>query len=351
MNWLKHFLPAAVDGALKPRMFSYGYTADKSILLGSDSASGVLQQAHNLVTRLQVERSLTATSKRPLIFICHGVGGIIVKRALAFSATQVSKKVTHKYSIFISTFGLFFFGTPHNGCGPAFVRSCTGLEYDTGEFELALRRQQELLKNVADLFAPLAKQYRTFCFWEQIKTDFSVDFDYMVPEESAAPYWDDIERCGLHATHKELCKFDKISTSGYRIVLSALLRYSEAAQASIPNRWQNANKYLATQRVIEASELIGFNVHKNDELFMYFNSPRHQSFEVQSLRNKYFHVPHSVSNIFTGQGRIYDELRQKMLMPQTPNHRVSKRVFVLYGLGGSGKTQFCLKFIQDHRDK
>ena len=351
MNWLKAFLPSAVNAALQARIISYSYSADSASLLGNDAANGVLQQAHNLVTRLQAERSLSNTSKRPLIFICHGLGGAIVKRALAFSATQVSKKVTHNYSIYISTFGLLFFGTPHNGLESAFIRSITGAQYDTDDFELAMMRQYEVLQNIADLFAPLAKQFRIYFFWEQIPTKFQHDISFVVKEESAAPLWDDVERSGLYATHFDMCRFEQKSSSGYKIVLDALLRYSRVAQASIASRWENAAKYLATQRSIEASELVGFNVHKDNEIFMYLNTPRTRSFEANTLRNKYFHVPHNVSNISTGQGRVYLELRQKMLMPQALEHGRHRRVFVLYGMGGSGKTQFCLKFIQDHREK
>ena len=351
INWLKNFLPFAVKGALRPRIFSYRYAADSSILFGSDAPNGILQQAHTLVTTLQAERGLSNTLKRPLIFICHGFGGIIVKRALAFSATQIAQKVTHKYSIYISTFGILFFGTPHNGLESGFLRSLIGIQFSTDEFDLAVRRQHEVLQNISDQFAPLVKQFLVFFFWEQIKTSFTYGTCYVVSEESAAPLWDGVERSGVHATHSQMCKFNTESSSGYKIVLDALLRYSREAQASIAGRWQNADKYLATQRSIEASELVGFNVHKNNELFMYLNLPRTPSFGTQTLRNKIFRVPHNVTNIFTGQGRLYLELRRKMLMPQEPSNEVHKRVFVLYGLGGSGKTQFCLKFIQDHRDK
>lgn len=351
VNWLEAFLPSAVNGALQPRIFSYGYSAESASLLGNDAANGVLQQAHNLVARLQAERSLSHSSKRPIIFICHGLGGIIVKRALAFSATQVSKKVTHNYSIYISTFAILFFGTPHNGLESAFVQSVNGIQDDNDGLDLAMKRQHEVLQNVADLFAPLVKQFRIFFFWEQIKTEFKFDSSYIVREESAAPLIDDVERSGLYATHAEMCRFDGKSSPGYMIVLDALLRYSRIAQASISGRWQNAAKFLATQRSIEASELVGFNVHKDNEMFVYLNSPRIKSFEAKPLRNKYFHVPHNVSNMFTGQGRQYHELRQKMFKPKELDHGNHRRVFVLYGLGGSGKTQFCLKFIQDHRDK
>jgi len=351
VNWLRDFLPFAAEGALKPRVFSYGYKADTSILLGNDASNNILQQAHTLISRLQAERSLSDTSTRPLIFICHGLGGVLVKRALSFSATQVSSKVTHNYFIFVSTFGIIFLGTPHNGLEDGFLRSFSQHQCVPEELENAIQRQHEILQSITDQFAPLVKQFYIFFFWEQIKTNFAAGNSYVVREDSAAPLWDNTERSGVHASHSQMCKFDSKESSDYRTILDALLRYSREAQALIAGRWQNAKRFLATQRSTEASELIGFDVHKNNRPFTFPNTPRTPIFEAQRLRNKYFHVPHNVSNIFTGQGRLYFELEQKMLKPPDSGALGQKRVFVLYGLGGSGKTQFCLKFIQDHRDR
>ena len=148
-----------------------------------------------------------------------------------------------------------------------------------------------------------------------------------------------------------MCKFDSKDQPEFKIILDALLRWSRDAQQSIRGRWQSALQYLATQRSIEASELVGFNVHENNKPYVYPNTPKTPEWETHKLRNKYFHVPHSVSNIFTGQGRLYLEVKQKLFSPRKSDVTHRKRVFVLYGLGGSGKTQFCLKFIEDHRDK
>ena len=351
INWLRDLLPFASVGALRPRVFSYSYRADISILLGTDPSSNILQQAHTLVSRIQAERSLTDTSKRPLIFICHGVGGIILKRALAFSATQVSNKVTHNYSIYISTFGILFLGTPHNGLDSAALQYFLQIKNDSGKIGKILQNQHEILQDVTDQFAPLIKQFHIFFFWEQVKTSFNHQSTYIVREDSAAPLWDNTERSAIYASHSQMCKFDSKDRPEFKIILEALLRWSKAAQQSILGRWQSARQYLATQRSIEASELVGFNVHENNKPYVYPNTPRTPEWESRKFRNKYFHVPHNVSNIFTGQQRLYLEVEQKLFSPSKSDVTHRKRVFVLYGLGGSGKTQFCLKFIEDHRDK
>ncbi|KAI0114262.1 hypothetical protein F4776DRAFT_656662 [Hypoxylon sp. NC0597] len=66
--------------------------------------------------------------------------------------------------------------------------------------------------------------------------------------------------------------------------------------------------------------------------------------------NHHFDIPQSVSSIFTGRENRLQELREILISQQTTlRDRVQQR-FVIYGLAGSGKTQFCCKFAQDNRD-
>ena len=69
--------------------------------------------------------------------------------------------------------------------------------------------------------------------------------------------------------------------------------------------------------------------------------------------NRYFDIPQSVSSIFTGRESLLQDLTTMMLDPESSKAnsvRIQKR-FVIYGLGGSGKTQFCCKFAQDNRQR
>ncbi|KAK1756233.1 hypothetical protein QBC47DRAFT_342927 [Echria macrotheca] len=66
--------------------------------------------------------------------------------------------------------------------------------------------------------------------------------------------------------------------------------------------------------------------------------------------NDYFDIPQSVSTIFTGREEFLEELRLLFIPPSTKTRKEFQRRFVIHGLGGSGKTQFCSKFAQDNRD-
>lgn len=165
-------LPKTIQAA---RVLSVGYNAYASSYYGTGSVDRIQQYAQTLVAELQADRSLKGCSQRPIIFICHGLGGILVKKVLAYSSTRTSKNVEHLHSIFTSTFAILFFGTPHSGAHQSnwFVRPNGGASHDVAEsYEKsqllsAVEEDSEALQMISDQFAPLMKQFHIF-FWEQV---------------------------------------------------------------------------------------------------------------------------------------------------------------------------------------
>ena len=327
---------------LPARVLTFGYDARVSSFFGNDSSNSIQQHAHTLIAELEAIRALDKTAERPIIFVCHGLGGLLVKKALAYSANRTSKKVEHLYSIFVSTYAILFLGTPHSGIEKA-SWTLTGGHFSE-DLEKSFGKNSETLQNITDQFAPLMKQFHIYFFWETLQTTIGVNKSFFILEDSAAPLLDNTERSGINATHSEMCRFSSLESPGFSIVLAALLRYTKESCTAIRLRWIEAKKFLATQRTNEASELVGFDVRNNNKLFTYHNK------RALKIQNKYFRIPRNASNIYTGRDEFTQGLREKMLM-STPNLGVRRqRRFVLYGLGGSGKTQFCLKFVQENRE-
>lgn len=71
--WLRDFLPQQIPHA---RIMSFGYD---SVLLFSKSTSDVGTFAEQLLESL-VSRRMNVPETRPIIFICHSLGGIVVKK-------------------------------------------------------------------------------------------------------------------------------------------------------------------------------------------------------------------------------------------------------------------------------
>jgi hypothetical protein len=62
--------------------------------------------------------------------------------------------------------------------------------------------------------------------------------------------------------------------------------------------------------------------------------------------NQYFEVPHLLSADFTGHGDICRSLENAFAQPL-----MHQRRFVLFGLGGAGKTQTCLHYVNLYRER
>jgi hypothetical protein len=55
--------------------------------------------------------------------------------------------------------------------------------------------------------------------------------------------------------------------------------------------------------------------------------------------------------MFTGRADILQRLDDFFVTPKTSVRLGKQRVFVLYGLGGVGKSQIAFKFIEEHSDQ
>ncbi|KAJ5583499.1 hypothetical protein N7535_002119 [Penicillium sp. DV-2018c] len=263
--WLSNsaYLPKYIPRA---RVLVWGYNASISSWNGkTPSSDRVLQHAQTLVSQLESDRDLEDAAQRPIIFVCHSLGGIIVKRALAYAESR--SKQAHVHSIYTCTFGIIFFGTPHHGSNKAsllgslqkmasFSIPKAVIEFESGLVN-ALEKESEVLQNITDQFAPLMPNFRIFFFWEQEKTDFKYKRDYVVDETSAAPILDNTERCGIGADHQGMCKFQSPADQGYRTAVAALRRYVREAPDVIQRRCQRAANLQRDERFLEASELLG----------------------------------------------------------------------------------------------
>jgi hypothetical protein len=75
-NWLidEGFLPSQIPNA---RIMSYGYNSQVEL---SKSTADIGAFAEGLLYQLQTWRRTAEEKKRPIIFICHSLGGIVAKK-------------------------------------------------------------------------------------------------------------------------------------------------------------------------------------------------------------------------------------------------------------------------------
>jgi hypothetical protein len=75
-NWLQDLLPKQIPNA---RIMSYGYN---SAVQFSKSTAGVGMFADELLEDILSWRVSSVEKARPVIFICHSLGGIVFKKVL-----------------------------------------------------------------------------------------------------------------------------------------------------------------------------------------------------------------------------------------------------------------------------
>jgi hypothetical protein len=120
-------------------------------------------------------------AERDLIFIAHGVGGLIVKDALATTAvSQVFGKRSELGSIYPRTVGVIFLGTPHSGHGRQTLSECAVLaaRLDTSDgrgalddmFLQMINESNEILETQRGEFALISRDLPVICVREQVAT-------------------------------------------------------------------------------------------------------------------------------------------------------------------------------------
>jgi hypothetical protein len=100
--------------APKARVFTYGYDTHIKHCLGpSLNKCTVYEIASDFLVTLEANRRQNPL--RPISFVGHSLGGIVIKEALRQSK-HASQSILR--NVFKSTAGIIFFGTPHSGADP-----------------------------------------------------------------------------------------------------------------------------------------------------------------------------------------------------------------------------------------
>lgn len=313
----------------KSRILLFDYTASALASHANGSVDGLLRIASNLVAELCAQRPNSRAQRRPIIFICHGFGGLVVKRALAFSQTRRAPRVEHQRSIYLSTYAILFMGTPHTGLsGRSLVLLQAKHDGRPALVSSDILEGSEMINQIEKLFTPMMDDFCIFNFWEELETVSADLTGFVVEERSAAPSWENVERCGIRATHAGMVKFGSADNFGYQLVQESLERYTRGAVEHINIRW------LSTARAEESP------LH---------DVPTNDTFATDL--NRWFLVERKPTSFFTGREVHGRDVKKKFSEAQRQVGRKTHAIFVIYGLGGSGKTHFCLKYAHDNRSR
>jgi hypothetical protein len=174
--WLRDFLFKDVPGA---RILTFGYD---STIAFSKSVAGIEDHALGLLNALYMDRlhDGASESNRPIVFICHSLGGIVVKKALVL-AHERSSDLAFK-DILTNTRAIAFLGVPHRGSASAvfadvLAKALKGATVGTSTNRALvsnLKRDSKMLADISRQFVERSKDLRIYAFYEGEKTYGSI---------------------------------------------------------------------------------------------------------------------------------------------------------------------------------
>ncbi|KAK8035434.1 P-loop containing nucleoside triphosphate hydrolase protein [Apiospora rasikravindrae] len=291
--WLQEDLPTEVPGA---RIFLYEYNA--TLVYGKDRGT-FIDKASELLEAIAVKRR-SANETRPIIFLCHSMGGLLVGQALINAHNN-----PHYTSIKDATSGLVFFATPQRGGESKLV----GLGSIVSNIAKTMNWQKgsgvmEVLKD-GNLFSEVLQEHRRHQFPQYDIVSFWGAFDDVVPPDSSrlSLSGDNENIVKLNADHSKVCKFGLDQDGRDNL---------ETVQHNINEVYVKALKK-----------------HR---------APQH-------------HIPLPRNKKFTGRTGYLWDMKRKLFPSKADEDTKRCQLLAISGLGGVGKTQLALQFafwVKDH---
>lgn len=247
--WPADLLPASLRDA-KANILVYGYNADVySKKHGSNPSDNFIYlHAQTLVTSLTHYRKDEQTSHNPIIWVCHSLGGILVKRALLYSNDLKASQHEDYRSVYVSTYGITFLGTPHTGSDMAgwgtILQGMSDAVVPRSFFHSepvllkTLKRDNETLQNINNHFLDIYQRFKILMAHENHKTDIKGAKMLIVDSSSAGPQLPGVTYYAIEATHSGMCKFESRNAPGYRTVMILIREWVLDAADVIATRWR-----------------------------------------------------------------------------------------------------------------
>ncbi|KAI9847786.1 MAG: hypothetical protein M1837_001679 [Sclerophora amabilis] len=253
--------------------------------------------------------------RRPIVFVCHSLGGIIAKKALLLGCPEEQAKVQR------AVYGIVFLGTPHNGssiatCGKIIANiaaACSPINPAKVMFG-ALQKDSKVLFEITEDFVEKTSKLQLVSFFEMKTTSFGLFKKMVVEHRSAILNVPNEVAIGQNADHREMARFKSIHDRNFRPVLSRLSKF----------RQNLANKVHTLTHGRATMERSGYE----DTLNL-------------------FELPASTCSTFHGRDDFLNAMDDYFHKKSSGNR--GQLTFAICGLGGSGKTQTALRFAVRNR--
>ncbi|PVH71185.1 hypothetical protein DL98DRAFT_540272 [Cadophora sp. DSE1049] len=379
--WPSQLLPASLKN-YQARILVYGYNADVYTFgssKGGPSSDMIHQHAQTLLANLALERKSEEVGEHPIIWVAHSLGGILVKRALELSFDLQGNHDDDLRSIFVSTFGVIFLGTPHTGADPAkwglILQGMVNAMVPKKLFEThsqlvkTLQSNNEILQNINLRFLDLYPNRLRICMvHEGHPTDLKGTKHLIVDQTAASPQLPDVQYFGIEATHSGMCKFESKNAPGFTNVSVTLRSWVQECPEFIQTRWE-AERFLRKQkREDEIAQLQRMHSTYDEhakytwtDFFLVEPGSVYSSMVIakstisiapddRAQDASYFIKPSGFrpNSLFVGREAELEQMH-KMLFDKKRRADGTSAV-LLQSLPGGGKTHLARQYVYNHKD-
>eukprot|EP01127_Copromyxa_protea_P014926 TRINITY_DN4230_c0_g1_i1.p1 TRINITY_DN4230_c0_g1~~TRINITY_DN4230_c0_g1_i1.p1 ORF type:complete len:390 (+),score=43.12 TRINITY_DN4230_c0_g1_i1:176-1171(+) len=207
--WASDWLPVDFPSS---RIISIGY----EIFLSSWFGTGIplIHQSKIVIDKLK----LASVGDRPIIFITHSFGGLLVKEMLRYASRDKRYK-----KILDSTIGVVFYSTPHFGSDLTHYRKGYADSIFRGNSVVDDLTPSQSLIDLNTQFPEFASHVATLSIGEGVSC-FGTRFSciQIVPDESANPGWQPLSQhrfTKFDTDHRSVCKPETKTDPRYTVVV------------------------------------------------------------------------------------------------------------------------------------
>ncbi|KAI9462626.1 hypothetical protein F5148DRAFT_1286402 [Russula earlei] len=230
--WLRDLLPEQVPDA---RVMLYGYTAN---LVDDTTVSRIKEHARLFIRSLQ---GLEEIEKRRVIFICHSLGGLVLKQALIYIRNQSEYSALRDVAI-----GVIFLGTPHRGSPHAnlarILVNIARISFRANAKQLlaTLEKDSANLMDLSHSFREISSKMRLGSFCEQLPMKLpgkfltTLDLGLIIDQWSAT-----LEVIGelvipVNRDHMTIAKYANAGDEVYKLVVNQVKNMAKGIVTSTP---------------------------------------------------------------------------------------------------------------------
>ncbi|PMD42291.1 hypothetical protein L207DRAFT_485775 [Hyaloscypha variabilis F] len=295
--WLESILPDHIPYA---RIMTFGYN---SRIAFSSSAAQLEDKSIELINRLSMKRSSVENgSTRPIVFVCHSLGGILVKKALILAHEHSSDE--NYRNIVDNTKGIAFLGVPHRGSDAAWWFSFAASSLKGATLGMSthtvlvkdLQKASPALATISKQFVERGRSLQIYTFYETRKLSGIV----VVDKQSAVLNLPNEKLFPVDANHRTICHIPSAESQEFE----AMGAWIEDLVRSVANN----------------------------------TSPNSTQLE------SYFEVPNRRVSHFFGRKDVMSKIDQAILLGPGPY------LAVLRGIGGQGKSQVAMEYCYRKKD-